>query len=73
MVEGLLVWPGRQMIVGIILLCVNETAIYCFEPAHHCQQMQGASQAWDVYRGCLPVPIANTWWVLPRPQIGLSL
>lgn len=34
--------PGRQMIVGIILLCVNETATYCFEPAHHCHQMFGA-------------------------------
>lgn len=34
--------PGRQMIVGIILLCVNETATYCFEPAHHCHQIYGA-------------------------------
>lgn len=66
MVEGLLVWPGRQMIVGIILLCVNETAIYCFEPAHHCQQMQGARLGTSTgaafqYRslthgGCFPAP-----------------
>lgn len=66
MVEVLLVWPGRQMIVGIILLCVNETATYCFEPAHHCHQMQGARLGTSTgaafqYRslthgGCSPTP-----------------
>lgn len=42
MMGEILVWPGRQMIMYLILLCVSKTAPYCFMSVHQYYEASGA-------------------------------